>query len=248
MKLINKHKSPNYDNRNKSKIKFLIIHYTALRNCKEAISYLCNPNNKVSCHFLISQEGDIFCLVDESKRAWHAGISFWNNYTDINSHSIGIELDYSGSNQNNIFSKKMINSLIKLLNYLKQKYKIKDINILAHSDIAPLRKKDPGKYFPWKILSSNKISFIVNKNNTRDLNNLTKWFAKNSISSREDICIFILGYVGYQINQIKDKKTLKKIIRSYQSHFLQNNVTGNIDQLTLDYMMSHLINLVLTKK
>ena len=248
MKLINKHKSPNYDNRNKSKIKFIVIHYTALKNCYEAISYLCNPTKKVSSHFLISQQGDIFCLVDESKRAWHAGISFWNNYSDINSNSIGIELDYSQSNQNNIFSKKMINSLIKLLKYLKKKYKIKDLDILAHSDIAPLRKKDPGKYFPWKILSLKKISFIINKKKARDLNNLRKWFTKNSIFSREEISLFILAYVGYQINQIKDKKTLKKIVRSYQSHFLQNNVTGKIDQLTLDYMMSHLLNLVLTKK
>ena len=130
-------------------------------------------------------------MVNETKRAWHAGVSFWNNYSDINSYSIGIELDYSRSKQNNNFSKKMINSLIKLLNYLKKKYKIKDTNILAHSDIAPLRKKDPGKHFPWHILSSKKISFFIYKKKTRDLNILKNWFYKNSIFTRKQIFCYI---------------------------------------------------------
>ena len=95
MKLINKFKSPNYDFRKKYSIKIIIIHYTALKNSDEALSYLCNSNNRVSSHFLISKSGDIFCLVDELKRAWHAGESYWKNITDINSNSIGIELDYS---------------------------------------------------------------------------------------------------------------------------------------------------------
>ena len=248
MKLIHKYKSLNYDDRNNLDIKFIIIHYTALRNHNEAISFLCNPIKKVSCHFLISQDGHIFCLVNETKRAWHAGVSFWNNYSDINSYSIGIELDYSRSKQNNNFSKKMMSSLVKLLNYLKKKYKIKDTNILAHSDIAPLRKKDPGKHFPWHILCSKKISFFIYKKKTRDLNILKNWFYKNSIFTRKQICLFILAYVGYQISQINDEKSMKKMIKSYQSHFLQNNVSGNIDQLTLDYMLNHLLNLVLTKK
>ena len=121
MKLINKFKSPNYNKRESKKIKYLIIHYTALKNCSESLKYLCNKSKKVSSHYLISQQGDIYNLVSEKMRAWHAGISCWKNETDINSTSIGIELDYSPNHKNNIFTKKMIKSLINLLKILKKK-------------------------------------------------------------------------------------------------------------------------------
>ena len=101
MKYITKYKSPNYNSRNKSKIKLIIIHYTALNNSKEAISYLCTKENKVSAHYLISQGGLIYYLVNERFRAWHAGQSYWQNIVDINSYSIGIELDYNPNGKNN---------------------------------------------------------------------------------------------------------------------------------------------------
>ncbi len=91
MKYITKYKSPNYNSRNKSKIQHIIIHYTALGNAKEALSYLCTKEKKVSAHYLISQDGVIYNLVNERFRAWHAGESYWQNIVDINSSSIGIE-------------------------------------------------------------------------------------------------------------------------------------------------------------
>ena len=121
MKLIHKYKSPNFNKRKSDNIIFIIIHYTAIKYCKDAISHLCDKKNKVSTHFVISQEGKIFNLVDESKRAWHAGLSFWDGYRDINSLSIGIELDFSNNKINNSFSKDMISSLIVLLKKLKKK-------------------------------------------------------------------------------------------------------------------------------
>ena len=124
MKYITKYKSPNYNSRKNSKIKLIIIHYTALDNYSDAISYLCNKDKKVSSHFLISQEGGIYYLVDEKFRAWHAGISYWQGITDINSISLGIELDYSPHGENNKFSFKMINSLKKLILKLQKKYLI----------------------------------------------------------------------------------------------------------------------------
>ena len=248
MKYITKYKSPNYNSRNNSRVELIIIHYTALKNTLEAISYLCKKEKKVSSHYLISQNGNVYNLVEDKYRAWHAGQAFWHEITDINSISIGIELDYNPKGKNNKFSFKMICSLKKLIRKLQKNYKINKNGILAHSDIAPFRKKDPGKHFPWHILCSKKISFFINKKKTRDLNILKNWFYKNSIFTRKQICLFILAYVGYQISQINDEKSIKKIIKSYQSHFLQNNVSGNIDQLTLDYMLNHLLNLVLTKK
>ena len=124
MKYITKYKSPNYNSRNKSKIQLIIIHYTALSNSKEAISYLCTKENKVSAHYLISQDGEIYYLVNERFRAWHAGQSYWQDIVDINSFSIGIELDYNPNGKNNKFSSKMISSLIKLILKIKNKYKI----------------------------------------------------------------------------------------------------------------------------
>ena len=111
MKYIAKYKSPNYNSRKNSKIKLIIIHYTALKNYKEALLYLCDKRKKVSSHFLINQNGYIYNLVNLNKRAWHAGTSYWEGNRDINSMSIGIELDFSSNKDNNNFSKKMIKLL-----------------------------------------------------------------------------------------------------------------------------------------
>ena len=102
MKLTKKFKSPNYNLRKKNhQIKYIIIHYTSLKDIDSAISYLCTKKNKVSCHYLISQIGNIYNLVDDEYRAWHAGVSSWHEDTDINSYSIGIELDFSYKYFNN---------------------------------------------------------------------------------------------------------------------------------------------------
>ena len=148
MTYITKYNSPNYNSRNNSKIQLNIIHYTALKNTLEAISYLCKKEKKVSSHYLISQNGTVYNLVEDKYRAWHAGEAFWHEITDINSISIGIELDYNPNGKNNKFSSQMIYSLKKLIRKLQKNYKINKNSILAHSDIAPFRKKDPGKYFP----------------------------------------------------------------------------------------------------
>ena len=97
MKLIESFNSPNFNSRQgDKKVIFLILHYTAMQSCEEAIEHMCNKNNKVSSHFIISRNGHIYQLVDLDKRAWHAGESYWKGITDINSYSIGIELDNSG--------------------------------------------------------------------------------------------------------------------------------------------------------
>ena len=115
MKLIHNFKSPNFNRRKYNKIEFIIIHYTALKTVNESIKFLCNKKNKVSSHYLISQNGEIYNLVSEKYRAWHAGVSYWASKTDINSISIGIELDFSPNYKNNIYGTKLINSLIRLL-------------------------------------------------------------------------------------------------------------------------------------
>ena len=140
--------------RRSNEIKFVIIHYTNLQSTLESLKHLCNPFFKVSSHYLISENGVIFNLVNTDKSAWHAGKSKWSNYNNLNRTSIGIELQNKGHKYGyEKFSKKQIKSLLNLCLRLKKKFKIKSNNFLGHSDIAPLRKFDPGVKFPWKKLS-----------------------------------------------------------------------------------------------
>ena len=186
MKIYN-YSSPNFDNKNRTKnlIKFIVIHYTGMQSERESINKLCNPKTKVSSHFLINRVGKIYRLVQENKTAWHAGKSSWKGYKNLNKNSIGIELVNLGHQfgyQN--FTKKQLKSLITICLFLIKKYKIKSKNIIGHSDIAPLRKEDPGEKFPWQNLSKKKIgiwhncksSFLkkLRKNNILSKNNKKK--------------------------------------------------------------------------
>ena len=247
MKLIHKFKSPNFNKRESKKIKYLIIHYTALKDCSESLKYLCNRSKKVSSHYLISQQGDIYNLVSEKMRAWHAGISYWKSETDINSASIGIELDYSPNHTNNTYKKKMIKSLINLIKMLKKKYNIHNNNILGHSDISPYRKLDPGPKFPWKKLAKfDLIYFPVIKNNKKQLN-LEVLFRKKKLTRKKNIALFMLSYIGYDISlSIKNSNFFKYLIKSYQYHYYPNNISCKLDKKTYDLLLSHFIKLFLT--
>ena len=247
MKYITKYKSPNYNSRNKSKIQLIVIHYTALRDAKEAISYLCTKEKKVSSHYLISQDGEIYNLVNEKFRAWHAGQSFWQDIVDINSFSIGIELDYNPNGKNNKFSSKMISSLKKLILKIKKKYKINKKNILAHSDIAPFRKKDPGKYFPWKLLENENITLNLQNITKNDTKIIEDWFNKYNIRSKKRIIIFALSLIGYDTRQVyKNLKHYNKLITAYKSRYL-NKFTYLNQETVYTNIIKHLFKNLLTK-
>ena len=247
MKYITKYRSPNYNSRGNSKIKLIIIHYTALPNHQHAISYLCKKEKKVSAHYLISQDGIVYTLVDDKFRAWHAGQAYWQGIIDINSVSIGIELDYSSHGKNNKFTYKMISSLKKLIKQIKKKYNINKNNILAHSDVAPFRKKDPGKYFPWKSLSSSKI--ILNFNNIKksDVIALEKWFNNYKIKSKKLIIIISLSLIGYDTRNIhKNNKLYKKLISAYKIRYI-NEIDYLKKNIIYDTILKHLFKNLLTK-
>ena len=141
----------NIPKRPKVLIKFIIIHYTGMKNESLAIKKLCNPNSKVSSHYFIKNNGDVLNLVPNLYTAWHAGISCWKNYSSLNKYSIGIEINNPGHNHRySDFSSKQIHSLIKLLRYLIKKYEINKRNVLGHSDISPNRKKILEKNFHGK--------------------------------------------------------------------------------------------------
>ena len=247
MKYINKYNSPNYNSRKNSKIKLVIIHYTALKNTTDAIMYLCKKENKVSCHYLISQNGIAYNLVNDEFRAWHAGKSFWQDNTDINSISIGIELDYSQSGKNNKFSPKMMATLKKLIIKLQKKYKISKKNILAHSDVAPFRKKDPGKYFPWKSLTYSKITTNLKKLKKNDKKIIEEWFDKYSFKSKKQKIILALSLIGYDTRTVyRNTKLYTKLLNAYKNRYLNENHNKNSKNLYTT-LIQHLYNFLLTK-
>ena len=140
--------SPNFDERRPN---FVIIHGTSNDTVERALHTLTDPERKVSAHYLIGRGGEIIQLVDERQRAWHAGASRWGMLTDLNSASIGIELDNTGEEP---FPDIQIQSLLGLLRDLRERHRIPAANVIGHGDIAPRRKIDPSHYFPWKRLAT----------------------------------------------------------------------------------------------
>ena len=222
--------SPNFDpkKRKKSKIKFIVFHYTGMKSEKRAIDKLLNPKSKVSCHYLIKNNGNIIKMVPETYQAWHAGISSWKKFKSLNKNSIGIEIINSGHEYKyKKFSKKQIYSLIKITKSLIKKFKINSKSILGHSDIAPDRKMDPGEKFPWEYLSKNKIGIWhdLNQNKIRKDRGLkiTTLLKLKFINN--------LFKIGYPINsKIKKNKYNKIITTAFQRRFRQELVNGKIDK------------------
>ena len=245
MKLIHNFKSPNFNERRSEEVKFIIIHYTAIKGALNSIKYLCSKKNKVSSHFLISKKGEIYSLVSEKKRAWHAGQSYWKGQKDINSISIGIELDYVPDIKNKKqYSGNLIKSLLFLKNKLVTKYKIPSNNILGHSDISPYRKIDPGFNFPWKYFENKKVVFCIQKTQKIIQNQklLKKWFVKNRFFSKKKKILLMLDYIGYDISlALLKNEFFQKLIFVYASRYRLNkkNIISTVEL--------HFINIMLTK-
>jgi len=138
-------------NFNLRKPNLVIIHHTAQNSCDQTFQTFRKESSQVSAHYVICRDGVIQHMLNDYLRAWHAGIGTWGNITDVNSCSIGIELDNNG---NEPFSDKQINSLVNLLGYLKKTYNIPNANFIGHADVAPGRKVDPSAYFPWQKLAN----------------------------------------------------------------------------------------------
>jgi len=139
--------SPNFDQRRPN---YVILHQTTNATVDKALATLTDPARKVSAHYLIGRDGTVLQLVDEAARAWHAGESRWGGMSDLNSASIGIELDNTGEEP---FAEPQIVALLALLGELRERYRIPAANVLAHGDVAPGRKVDPSRFFPWRRLA-----------------------------------------------------------------------------------------------
>ena len=224
--------SPNFEpkKRKPNQIKFIIIHYTGMKKESDAIERLTDIKSKVSCHYLIKNNGEIVVMLPDLYEAWHAGVSSWKNFKSLNKHSIGIEISNPGHDHYyKKFSKKQIQSLKRLSQFLIKKYRINQKNILGHSDIAPTRKKDPGEKFPWKYFaklgignwhSLSKQMLIKNRRKKISLIDKKKFF-KN------------LSKIGYSIKipvKLNKDQFLNLITFAFQRRFRQELINGEIDR------------------
>ena len=194
---------------------------------RESIKRFCDPKSKVSCHYLINRNGKIYRLVLDNQIAWHAGKSCWGKDKNLNKNSIGIELVNKGHQFGYTnFRKKQLSSLIKICKSLIIKYKIKKSNIVGHSDIAPLRKIDPGEKFPWKQLAKNRIGIWHGHEPS-----LLRKFRRIKILTKQDKIKFVknLNKIGYCFST-NNKYFFIKTVKAFQRHYRKDLINGVVDK------------------
>ncbi len=147
--------SPNHNDRRGRPIDLIVLHYTGMRSAAEALARLSDPAAQVSAHYLVEEDGRLWRLVPDKRRAWHAGRAYWAGERDVNARSIGIEIVNPGhDNGYRPFPPQQIERVASLLQHLSRRYAIPASRVVGHSDVAPLRKLDPGELFPWASLAA----------------------------------------------------------------------------------------------
>ena len=202
-------------NFNLRKPNFIIIHHTAQDSLQQTLKTFTKIESQVSSHYVISDDGKVVQMLNDYLRAWHAGTGTWGRNTDINSTSIGIELDNNGSE---VFSELQINSLLALLTKLKKDYNIPAQNIIGHADIAPTRKKDPSQLFPWKILADKGFGLWADE-----------FLETAPIDFNIEQGLRIIGY---------DTKNLPAAITAFKLHYIQTEVNDVLDEKTRNTIYS----------
>jgi len=193
----------------------IILHYTDMPHMEETLACFASPHSKVSCHYLICEKGQVYQLVDDEKRAWHAGESSWQGCTDLNSCSLGIELANPGHSHGYLpFPEIQIESLIRLCHMLVKRWNISPSRILGHSDIAPRRKQDPGHLFPWETLAKEGLGLWPNNKELRSQRDLTEMLAGigyETISPSHALIAFQRHFQPHKIDGIPDEETFRLV-------------------------------------
>lgn len=220
-------KSPNYHACKKVRsIQSVVIHYTGMRSLQSAVERLLSKKYEVSSHYLIGRNGKVLQLVKDNNIAWHAGVSNWFNFKNLNKNSIGIELENKGHQYSyQDFPNKQITELIKILKRLKKKFKIQNINITGHSDIAPHRKTDPGEKFPWKKLYKNDLA-IWHSLDEKFINNFR---LKKLINVNKKNMVKMIKKLGYSRVLTADHLD-KDFTKAFQRRYRQQLINGIFDQ------------------
>lgn len=191
----------------------LVLHYTGMETCDEARARLCDPEAAVSAHYLIDEDGTVERLVDEDKRAWHAGVSWWRGAMDVNGRSIGIELVNPGHEFGyRPFPDAQMEALIALSQSIVARHPIPPANVVGHSDVAPRRKTDPGELFDWKRLAEAGVGLWVDD-------------APSVTASQTEVTAMLAAY-GYDVSD------LEAAIQAFQRHFRPARIDAVADGQT----------------
>ncbi|HWD50710.1 MAG TPA: N-acetylmuramoyl-L-alanine amidase [Rhizomicrobium sp.] len=199
--------SPNRDERGGSPIDILVLHYTGMKTAEEALARLTDPAAKVSAHYTVDRDGRVYAHVPEEMRAWHAGVSYWAGERNVNAHSIGIEIVNPGHEFGYVpFAAPQIDAVIELCQGIVSRHPITPSRVVAHSDVAPARKEDPGELFPWAQ------------------------FAENGIGLWGKFCarlaeVQALARYGYGLPPDADVP-MEKVVTAFQRHFRPSKLDG----------------------
>lgn len=222
--------SPNFDERT-FPVSLLILHYTGMESGAAALERMRDPSAKVSAHYMVEEDGRVFQLVDEDKRAWHAGVSEWAGESNINSNSVGIEIVNGGHDYGlPEFPDVQVNAVIALSKAVMARHDITARNVLGHSDIAPARKQDPGEKFPWAGLAAAGVGRWPDIPD-RDRRLL---FEEGSRDRGVAIAQRGLAHIGYgvQVSGVLDENT-RLVIAALQRRYRPQQIDGLIDIETM---------------
>lgn len=222
--------SPNHNERALD-IDMLVLHYTGMPDHEAALARLCDPRSEVSAHYVVMEDGKIYQCVPEGRRAWHAGRAWWRGETDINSCSIGVEIANAGHDGGlPDFPEVQIEAVVALCKDIVARHGIPAHRVLAHSDVAPDRKMDPGEKFPWQRLHEAGVGHYMESVEPQGAG----FFQRGDEGTPVEAIQALLGLYGYHVQQtgVFDQKTHQAVV-AFQRHYRQTSVDGVADPETV---------------
>lgn len=211
--------SPNHGPRpERTPVDMLVLHYTGMKSAAEAIERLCDPRAQVSAHYVVEENGTVWRLVEESRRAWHAGVSCWRGQRDVNSRSIGIEIVNPGHEWGyRDFPAAQMEAVAQLSRAILGRHPIPARNVVGHSDVAPLRKQDPGERFDWAFLARQGVGL---------------WPLSEAAPAPASDAYALLARYGYDLDP-DNAKNRTAVVAAFQRHFAPAAVSGRFDAPSL---------------
>lgn len=234
--------SPNFGERKEGRDPdMILLHYTGMPDDDQAAAWLCNPQSEVSCHYFVHRDGQVLQFVPEKLRAWHAGKSFWGGETDINSRSIGIEIANAGHPAGlPDFTDAQIEAVIAICKDCATRWYIPAERVIGHSDVAPVRKSDPGENFPWARLAEAGVGHWIEPTPITG----GRFFQRGDSGQPVEALQSMLAFYGYdaEITGNYCEKT-EGVVTAFQRHFRPARVDGIADMSTIDTLHRLLVSL-----
>lgn len=223
--------SPNFNSRKGAPVDLLVLHYTGMKDAEAAVRWLADPRSKVSSHYVVHEDGRIIQMVDEDDRAWHAGVASWKGEGDINARSVGIEICNPGHEHGyRAFPDAQIDAVIALSRAIVARHGIAPEHVLAHSDVAPERKEDPGELFPWDRLAAAGVGHHVEPSPITDGRFMALGDAGDPVAALQGM----LKLYGYPIEVTGHfDAACQSVVRAFQRHFRPARIDGVADSSTV---------------